>query len=63
MINRIAEITARCDEAIREEGWQEPVYGSSAYTLVMQDIPFLLSLLAERDAEIERLRAWSQRRR
>jgi hypothetical protein len=44
---RIDEIKARCDKAIRDE-YPEKVYGSAAYYLITSDVPELLT-------EVERL--------
>ena len=45
---RIAEITAECNEA--------KAFGAKGYMIPVVDVDYLVSLLAAKDAEIERLR-------
>ena len=52
MINRIAEIAARCEAFTQSEAVVRECEFCTASALCDDDIPFLLSQLAERDREI-----------
>ena len=46
-MDRTVEILASRAAAIIENDYKEPVYGSSTYLLVMEDVPWLLDQLAQ----------------
>jgi hypothetical protein len=51
---KIDEIKARCDKAIRDE-YPEKVYGSAAYYLITSDVPELLAEVEQLTAENAKL--------
>jgi hypothetical protein len=46
---QLAKIESRVREAVSENDYIEPVYGSATYVLIMRDIPALLEHIRGRD--------------
>lgn len=52
-MDRIREIKKLCERAKQENDYSEPVYGSTSYYLIMEEIPYLLDQLTTMTARAE----------